>query len=154
MDFDATSLYISAMWDGNIVYPKTETGYAFRPHMNDVFVNEVNNQTFNQDGNDSSILKLNFYNPPNLVFQHLPVEEKVEKLGNNKMRNGCITDILTSVDLCEFVKMGGKVIRIYEGVIYQESFKVLPSRKVIKKLLTLRQKYKDEKNHSNQGLVK
>ena len=57
MDFDATSLYPSAMWDKNSVYPKIETGYAFQPDMNDVFVNEFNNRTFNQDGNDSAFLK-------------------------------------------------------------------------------------------------
>ena len=57
MDFDATSLYPSAMWDKNSMYPKIETGYAFQPHMNDVFVNEFNNRTSNQDGNDSAILK-------------------------------------------------------------------------------------------------
>ena len=37
LDFHATSLYSSAMWDENGVYPKIETSYAFKPHMNDVF---------------------------------------------------------------------------------------------------------------------
>ena len=32
MDFDATSFYPSAMWDQNSVYPKIETGFAFKPH--------------------------------------------------------------------------------------------------------------------------
>ena len=40
------------------------------------------------------------------------------------MRNGYITDTLTSVDICEIVKIGGKVIQIYEGVIYRENFKI------------------------------
>ena len=34
------------------------------------------------------------------------------------MRNGYVIDTLTSVDICEIVKNGGKVIEIYEGVIY------------------------------------
>ena len=38
MDFDDTSLYPSAMWDKNGVYPKIETGYVFKPHMNNVFL--------------------------------------------------------------------------------------------------------------------
>ena len=38
MDFDATSLYPSAMWDENSMFPKIETGFAFRPHMNHVYV--------------------------------------------------------------------------------------------------------------------
>ena len=36
MDFDATSLYQSAMWDEKPVYPKIETAFAFKPHMNKV----------------------------------------------------------------------------------------------------------------------
>ena len=54
------------------------------------------------------------------------------------MRNGYINDTLTSVDICEIVKKGGKVIQIYEGVIYRENFKILPFRKVIGKLITLK----------------
>ena len=60
------------------------------------------------------------------------------------MRNGYIEDTLTSVDIQEIVKIGGKVFEIYEGVIYRENFKVSPLRKVIDKLFELRQKYKDE----------
>ena len=70
------------------------------------------------------------------------------------MRNGYIIDTLTSVDICEIVKIGGKVIKIYEGVIYRENFKISPFRKVIEKLFALRQKYKDEHNDLMQGLVK
>ena len=32
------------------------------------------------------------------------------------MRNGFIIDTLTSVDNCEYVKLGGKVIKTYEVV--------------------------------------
>ena len=70
------------------------------------------------------------------------------------MRNGYIIDTLTSVDICEIVKIGGKVIAIYEGVIYRENFKISPFTRVIEKLFALRQKYKDEKVDLLQGLVK
>ena len=60
------------------------------------------------------------------------------------MRNGYIVDTLTSVDICEIVKIGGKVIEIYEGVIYRENFKISPFRKVIEKLFALRKKYKEK----------
>ena len=70
------------------------------------------------------------------------------------MRNGYIIDTLTSVDIQEIVKNGGKVIEIYEGVFIKENFKVSPFTKVIDKLLALRQKYKDEKNGVMQFLVK
>ena len=35
MDLNATSLYPSAMWDENSVYPKIETGFVFKPQMNE-----------------------------------------------------------------------------------------------------------------------
>ena len=76
------------MWDKNSVYPKTETGFAFKPHMNDVYVEAFNNQTSNQDGNESATLKLEDYNPTNLIFQYLPVNEKVNNIEVNRLRNG------------------------------------------------------------------
>ena len=154
MDFDATSLYPSAIWDEDSVYPKIETRFAFKPDMNDVYVEASNNETFNQNGNESAILTIKYYNPPDLIFQHLPVIEKVKKIEVNRMRNDYIIDTLTSVDIQEIVKIGGKVIEIYEGVIYRENFKVSPFRKVIQKLIALRQKYEDEHNDLMQSSVK
>ena len=49
------------------------------------------------------------------------------------MRNGYIIDTLTSVDIQEIVKIGGKVIEIYERVIYRENVKMSTFRKVIEK---------------------
>ena len=145
MDFDATSFYPSAMWDENSMYPKIETGFAFKPHMNHVYVETFNNQTFDQDGDENAILTIKYHNPPNLIFQHLPVKEKVKKIEVNRMRSGFIIDTLTSVDIQEIVKIGGEVVEIYEGVIYRENFKVGPFRKITEKLFALRQKYKDKK---------
>ena len=71
------------------------------------------------------------------------------------MRNGYIIDTLTSVDVQEIVRVGGKVVEVYEGVIYRENFKMIsPFRKVIEILFASRQKYKDEKNDLMQRLVK
>ena len=72
-------LHPSAMCDEKGVNPKIEIGFAFKPDMNDVYVEASNNQTFNQDGNESAILRRKHYNPLHLIFQHLPVKEKVEK---------------------------------------------------------------------------
>ena len=80
MDFDATSLYPSAMWDKNSVYAKKERGFALKPHMNDVYAEPFENQTFNQDGNESAILRIKYYNLPKLIFQNLPVKEKVKNI--------------------------------------------------------------------------
>ena len=139
------------MWDEKSIYPRIETGYAYTPDMNNEIVEKFNNQTFTQG---SAILKIKYYNPRDLIVQHIPIEEKEKKIEINRMRNGYIIDTLTSVDIQEIVKIGGKVIEIYEGVIYRENFKVSPFRKVIDKLFALRQKYKDENNDVMQLLVK
>ena len=139
-DFDAVSLYPSAMWDEKSIYPRIETGYAYTRDMKNELVEKLKNQTFSQG---SALLKIKYYNPRDLIVQHLPIKEKEKKIEINRMRNGYIVDTLTSVDIQEIVKIGGKVIEIYEWVIYRENFKVSPFRKVIDKLFALRQKYKD-----------
>ena len=58
------------------------------------------------------------------------------------MRNGYIIDTLTSIDMQETVKTGGKVIELCEGVIYRQNYKVSSYRKVIDKLFALGQKFK------------
>ena len=78
-DFDATSLYPSAMWDEKSIYPRIETGYAFTRDMNKFLVHRFNNQTFTQG---SAILKIKYYNPKNLIVQHIPIKEKEKKNRN------------------------------------------------------------------------
>ena len=95
MDFGATSLYTSAMWDENSVCPKIESGFAFKPHMDKTYVDAFKNQSFNQDGKESAFLKPKYHNLPNLILQHLPVEEKVKKIQVTRIRNGYIIDALT-----------------------------------------------------------
>ena len=70
------------------------------------------------------------------------------------MRNGYIIDKLTSVEIQGIVKIGGKVLQIYEAVVYRENFKVSPFRKVIDILFASKQTYKDEKKDVMQLLVK
>ena len=123
MDFDGTSLYPSAMWDEKSVYLKIKTEFVFQPHMNNDYLEAFNNQNFTQNGNESAILKLKSYYPPNLIIQHLPVKEKVKNIEVKGMRNGFIIDTLTWVDICGIIKMGETVIEFYEGVIYRENFK-------------------------------
>ena len=74
MFYDGNSLYPNAMYDCESVYSKKETGFAFKPHMNKTFEEAFNNQTFNEYGDESSILTKKYYNPPDLIFQHLPVK--------------------------------------------------------------------------------
>ena len=101
-DFDCVSLYPSAMLDKNSINPEIETGYAYTQEMNDTLIEKFNNGKFNQG---SAILKIKYYNPRNLIVQHLPVKEKDKKIEINRMRNGYITLILTSVDIQEIVKI-------------------------------------------------
>ena len=46
--FDCVSLYPSAMWDENSIYPIIETGYAFTEDMIDELEEKFNNQTLTQ----------------------------------------------------------------------------------------------------------
>ena len=106
-----------------------------------------------QDSNESAILKIKYCNPPYLIFQHLAVKEIVNKTAINRMRNGFIKDTLASVDFGDFDKIGVKVVKIYEGVISTLIFKISLFRKIIEKLFTLKQHYKDEHNPLMQNLV-
>ena len=150
-DFDAVSLYPSAMWDEKSIYLRIETGYSFTKDMIDELSEKFHTGNFNKG---SAILKIKYYNRKDLIVQHIPTKGKEKKIEINRMRNGYIIDTLTSVDIQEIVKIGGKVIEIYEGVIYRENFKVSPFRNVIDQLFALRQKYKDEGNDVMQLLVK
>ena len=150
-NFHAVSVYPFAMWDENSISPKIETGYVFTNEMNKEFVEKFNTGMFTQG---SAALRIKYYNPKNVIVQHLPVKEREKKTEINCMRNGYIIDHLTSVDIRENIKIGGKVIENYEGVIYRENFKVSPFRKDIDKLFALRQKHKDEGNEVMQLSVK
>ena len=154
MAFDATSLYLGAMVDcagGGCNYPKIETGYAFTKDMSSDIVNQFNS---GKTEFASAILKVKYYNPKDIVIQHLPVKEEVNKIEVNRLRNGYIIDTLTSVDIEEIVKIGGKIIEIYEGVIYRENFEVSPFKDFINNLFELRAKYKSEGEDILQEMVK
>ena len=70
-DFDAVSLYPSAMWDENSIYPRIETGYVFTTEMNKNLVGKFNTGNYTQG---SAILKIKKFNPKNLIVQHFPVK--------------------------------------------------------------------------------
>ena len=76
-DFDAVTLYPSAMWDENSFYPRIETGHAFTRDMENELVEKFNTGNFTQG---SAISKIKYYNPEKLIVQHIPIKEKVKKL--------------------------------------------------------------------------
>ena len=89
--------------------------------MNDELVNKFNNQTFTKG---SAKLKVKYYYPKSLIVQRLPVKEKINKVEINRMRNGYISQVLTSVDIQEIVKGEVKCFK---------SMKVFYIEKILKK---------------------
>ena len=72
--------------------------------------------------NRSAFLTVKYHNPEILIFQHLPVKEKIKNPYKNnrleeinRMTNGMIIDTLTSVNIVEIVKCGSVILEVYEG---------------------------------------
>ena len=89
--------------------------------MNDAICYLFNSGKWNQL-NRSAFLTVKYHNPENLIFQHLPIKEKIanpyknNRLDEvNRMRNGIIIDTLTSIDIVEIVKCGGVILEVFEG---------------------------------------
>ncbi|ESP04438.1 hypothetical protein LOTGIDRAFT_170831 [Lottia gigantea] len=131
MAFDANGLYASAMSDLDSEYPKVK----FRPR--------------------TAILKIWFEYPKNLFFQPIPAKDKItftNRIGKKetgtkiRFRNGFCHDVLTSVDIQEIVKAGGRIIKILDGIVYEDNFKTAPYRDYILIFRDLRNKYKQEGN--------
>ena len=59
MDFDATSVHPSAIWNEKSIYPRIETGYVFTKDMNDELVEKFKSANFNQG---SAVLKIKIFN--------------------------------------------------------------------------------------------
>ena len=153
MNFDAMSLYTSAMLDEKSVHPKIESGFVFKPHMKNVYVEALQNQFSNKDGIESAVLKIYITISLNLNFNISVKKKKYKKLEADRMRNGYVIQYLNCVDIQDMVKTRSKLIKNYQGVIYRENFKVSPFRKVIEKIFVLRQRYKVESNDLKQKLV-
>ncbi|ESO96058.1 hypothetical protein LOTGIDRAFT_160041 [Lottia gigantea] len=60
---------------------------------------------------------------------------------NTTFRNGFCSEVLTSVDIQEIVKAGGRIIRILDSIVYEENFKTPPYGDYILILRDLRNKY-------------
>ena len=91
-----------------------DTDYTFTVDMNDELV-EINTSGSFYQGR--GIFKVKYYNPPEIIFQHLPVKKRVNKKEVNRNRNSYFIDNLTSVDIKDAIRNGGKIIEINEGII-------------------------------------
>ena len=121
VSYDFNSLYPSAQIDKNSTWPKIETAYPFKKYMNDAVCTLFNSGRWNEL-NRSAFLTVKYHNPKNMIFQHLPIKEKIENPYKNnrleeinRMRNGIIIDTLTSTDIVEIIKYGGIILEVFEG---------------------------------------
>ena len=84
-DFNAVSVYPSAMFYEISVHPRIETGYAFTKDLNKELVKKIFYQTFTKS---SAILKNKYDIPKKLIVQHLPFKKREKKIEIIRMRNG------------------------------------------------------------------
>ncbi|ESP00195.1 hypothetical protein LOTGIDRAFT_173354 [Lottia gigantea] len=140
------------MSDLDSEYPRAESGRPFLPEEEKEFVKLFNKQKFRPK---TAILTVWFDYPKNMFFQPIPAKDKItftnkegkKETGNKiRFRNDFCHDVLTSVDIQEIVKAGGRIIRILDGIVYEENFKTPPYRDYILILRDLRNKYKREGN--------
>ena len=131
VSYDFNSLYPSAQIDRNSTWPKIETAYPLKKHMNESICTLFNSGRWNEL-NRSAFLTVKYHNPENIMFQHLPVKEKVKNPYKNnrleeinRMRNGIIIDTLTSIDIVEIVKYGGVILEVFKG------FSVITSNSIL-----------------------
>ncbi|ESO83482.1 hypothetical protein LOTGIDRAFT_176230 [Lottia gigantea] len=84
-----------------------------------------------------------------MFFQPIPTKDKItftNKEGNKetgtkiRFRNGFCSEVLTSVDIQQIVKAGGRIIKIVDGIVYEENFKTPPYRDYILILRDLNEK--------------
>ena len=102
-------------------WPKIETAKAI--NIEDNYLCELFNNGDWKSLNKSGFFKVRYYNPKEIIFQHMSVKEnsfndrknRYEEI--NRFRNGDITQHLTSVEIEEVVRSGGYVVKILEGFV-------------------------------------
>ena len=120
---DFIKLYSSAQIDINSTRPKIETTYPFKICMNESICSLLSSGRWNEL-NICAFRIVKYHNFENLVFQQLPVEETINnsyennRFGEvNEMRNGIITDSLTSVETVEKAECGCIILEVFEGFL-------------------------------------
>ena len=105
-------------------------------------------------------LTVNYHYPENLVFQNLPVKEKIKKpYKNNRLEEltkttiGVIIDTLTSVDIVEIVKCGGVLLEVFEG-FFCHSLEYDPFTEFATDMFEKRDLFKSQGNDLLQNLAK
>ena len=159
VSYDFNSLYPSAQVNKNSTWPKIETAYPFKKYLSDAVCTLFNSRRWNEL-NRSAFLTIKYHNPANLVFQDLPIKEKIKNPYKNnrleeinRMRNGIIIDCLTSVDIVEIVKCGGVVLEIYER-FFCHNLEYNPYTEFVTDMFKKRDLFKSQGKDLLQNLVK
>ena len=159
VSYDFNSFYPSAQIDKNSTWPKIETSYPFKKHMNESICTLFNSGRWNEL-NRSAFLTVKYHNPENLIFQHLPIKEKIEKPYKNnrleeinRMRNGIILDTLLSVDIVEIVKYGFVILEVFEG-FFCHNLEYNPYTEFVTDMFEKRDMFKSQRKGLLQNLAK
>ena len=156
---DYTSLYPSAQANSKSNWPKIETAYAFEDYMNDAVCTLFISREF-EKLNLCCFLIVKYHNPENLIIQHLPARERIQMPYKNNVyedinrsRNGVIIATLTSVDIIQIVRIGGVILKVYEG-FFCESLEYNPYTDFVLDMYDKREQYKNKGNDLLANLVK
>ena len=159
VSYDFNSLYPSAQIDKNSTWPKIETAYPFKKYMSDAICILFSSGKWNEL-NRSAFLTVKYHNPENMIFQHLPIKEKIENPYKNnrleeinRMRNGIIIDTLTSVDIVEIVEYGGEILDVYEG-FFCYNLEYNPYTEFVTEMFQKRDMFKSQGKDLLQNLAK
>ena len=121
VSYDFNSFYPSAQKDLNSTWSKLETAFPFKKFVSESICSLFNSGIWNEL-NRTAFLTVKYHNPENLVFQHLPVKEKINNSYKTnrldeikRMKTGIIIDTLISVDFVDIVKCGGIILEVIEG---------------------------------------
>ena len=145
---DYVSLYPSAMVDSKSKFSKIETAKAILPESSDLLCELFNTGNWSSL-NKNGFFKVLYHSSKENILQHLPINEKVYNPKTKKeeqinvFRNGEIIDHVTSIDLEEIVRVGGRVLKFFEGFICDQ-LEYSPFYEIINDLNNMRNKYKKD----------
>lgn len=148
---DVNSLYPSAMAYLDSEYPRIESARKFKKTEEREILNKFNTQTFRPK---TGIFKILYEYPNDMFFTPIFCKDSVNKIEVLRSRTGKCCDILTSVDIQEIVRCGGRIIKIFDGIVFEENFEVNPFREFVLELYVLKAKFKREGNKVGYALVK
>ena len=139
-------------------WPKIETAKAIRHDCRDYLCELFKNGEW-KNLNKTGSFKVKYYNPENIVFQHMSPKENLfndrknryEEM--NRFRNGEIIQHLISVDIEEVVRSGGYIVKINEG-FFCDNLEFNLFERINIDMTNERNKYKEENKTLLQTITK